>query len=138
MHLLEPNLYTSSFEPSLSVSREQPRAIPMELATRPRVQIVREDLARYSAFKDEGSEVRTIASIAVPGDARWTAMLTVQIPDHKALFIQLERSGELPLDYRGAGESAIFSVPLVEAEAIFLLLSGIAAQARRDEMLRGA
>jgi hypothetical protein len=96
-----------------------------------RARAVREVTARYSAYEDEGCERRALGSVGVTADTCWRATLTVPITDRVA-FICLERSGPLPTGYRGSEESAFFSLPVEEAEALVTLLVGIVAQARRD------
>jgi hypothetical protein len=137
MHLPSRTRYTPVAERRATAEAKASAVIRGGSAARAHVRSVHEEVARYFALEDEGSELRSIASMAVLGDARWTAVLTVPIPEQEALLIRLERSGELPDGYRGAGESAIFSMPMVEAEAVFSLLNGIFAQARRDGVLRG-
>jgi hypothetical protein len=99
--------------------------------------MVREDAASYSAYESEGSERRTLGSLPVGLDARWTATLTVPIPLRDIAFLQVERRGELPARYRGAEESALLSLPIGEADALIALLTGVVAQARRDGVLPG-
>ena len=86
-------------------------------------------------YEGEGSEHRTLGSISVTADAHWTATLIVPIPVRGVVFLDLERRGPLPTGYRGSEESAHFSVPLGEIDAVAALLTGIVADARRDRVL---
>jgi hypothetical protein len=99
---------------------------------------VREDVAPYSAYESEGSERRSLGSVPVGIDARWTATLTVPVPPRDIAFLQVERRGELPAGYRGAEESVLLSLPIGEANALIELLTGVVAHARRDGVLPGA
>lgn len=89
----------------------------------------------HAAYEPEGSERRALGSIAIGPDAHWLATLTVPIPDSTVAFVQLERSGPLPLDYRGSGEAAHFSIPVAEFDALVALLTGVASQARQEGVL---
>jgi hypothetical protein len=89
---------------------------------------------RYEA---EGSARRTLGNVAVAGDARWTGTLTVPIPGAQVAFIQVERAGPLPAGYRGSEETAAFSVPVGEVDAVLAVLSGLVASARSDGVLPG-
>jgi hypothetical protein len=86
-------------------------------------------------YESEGSERRSLGSVDVASDARWTGMLTVPIVNADVAFFQLERRGETPPNYRGAEETAAFSLPIAEADAVVALLSGLVAQARTDGVL---
>src|SRR5258708_3473840 len=74
------------------------------------VHAVREPDAGYGSrspgahYEPEGSEHRTLGSIAVSPDARWTATLTVPVPERQVAFIEVERRGTLPAGYRGSEE----------------------------------
>jgi hypothetical protein len=98
--------------------------------------VVREDVAQYATYEPEGSERRTLGSVDVAPDARWMATLTVPIPDDGVVFVHLERRGTLPAGYRGSEETAAFSLPASETEALVALLAGVTAQARREGVLR--
>ena len=112
----------------------RPNVLGMALGRAVRLYAVREGLARYAPYESEGSERRSIGSISVTADAHWNATLTVPTTGDVA-FLQLERQGALPAGYRGAEETAAFSLPIAEAEAVVDLLAGIVAQARRDGVL---
>jgi hypothetical protein len=56
----------------------------------------------------------------------------VPLPVADAVFVRIERRGPLPKGYRGAEESAGFSVPVQELDAVMAALTGVIAQARRD------
>jgi hypothetical protein len=93
--------------------------------------LVREPTPRYGAYEPESSERRALGSIPVAPDARWDATLTVPISGQVA-FLQLERRGELPPNYRGGEESVTLALPLTELDALMTLISGVIEQARRD------
>jgi hypothetical protein len=99
--------------------------------------VVCEHRGRYRAseYESEGSERRALGSVNVASDARWTGTLTVPIGDATAAFLQVERRGTPPPRYRGSEESAAFSLPIGEADAVVALLSGLVAQARADGVL---
>jgi hypothetical protein len=103
-----------------------------------RALMVRESDARYDPtgrYESEGSERRSLGSVPVATDARWTATLTVPMPSRAVAFFQVERRGELPAGYRGAEESAFLSLPIGEVDALIALVTGVIAQARRDGVL---
>lgn len=106
-----------------------------------RPSVVRERESRYETgdgrrhYESEGSERRTLGSVAVTDDARWIATLTVPIPDRNAAFVELERRGDLPEGYRGSEEVAYFSLPPGELDALVALLTGVVDQARHDGVL---
>ena len=107
------------------------RGLYMEQATR-HSRVIREESPPYES---EGSEHRTLGSVPVSDDARWTATLTVPIPERNVAFVDLERRGALPSGYRGGEESAHFSLPLGELDSVVTLLAGVIAQARTDGVL---
>ena len=122
-------MYASLLESSTGLSSG--RELYMEQGTRhPRV--IREEGPPYES---EGSEHRTLGSVSGSDDARWTATLTVPIPERNVAFVDLERRGALPEGYRGSEESAHFSLPLGELGAVVTLLAGVIAQARTDGVL---
>jgi hypothetical protein len=86
-------------------------------------------------YEAEGSEQRTLGTVAVTPDARWQGTLTVPIPGARVAFIQVERSGALPPDYRGSEETAAFSVPVGEIDAVLAVFTGLVASARNDGVL---
>lgn len=100
----------------------------------PRI-LVREDSPRYPAYESEGSERRSLGSVAVTAGARWIATLTVPVGREHVAFVELERRGDLPLGYRGSEERAAFSFPSGEADAVVNLLAGLVAQGRADGVL---
>lgn len=102
---------------------------------RPASLVVREDVARYGPYESEGSERRALGAIGVGERARWTATLTVPMPEAEIVFIQLERQGDAPPGYRGGEENVHFSLPIGEADALLALLAGVIGQARRDGAL---
>ena len=53
------------------------------------------------------------------------------IPDATVVFVHVERHGPLPDGYRGAEETAAFSLPIGEIDALLALLTGITTAARR-------
>lgn len=106
-------------------------ALYMEQGTR-HARVIREERPPYES---EGSEHRTLGSVSVADDARWTATLTVPIPERNVAFVDLERRGALPAGYRGSEESAHFSLPLRELDSVVTLLAGVIAQARTDGVL---
>ena len=111
--------------------RSADSALYIQQGTRhPRV--IREESPPYES---EGSEHRTLGSVSVADDARWTATLTVPIPERNVAFVDLERRGALPGGYRGGEESAHFSLPLGELDAVVTLLTRVIAQARTDGVL---
>ena len=93
--------------------------------------IVREASPRYGAYEPESSERRALGSIPISADAHWTATLTVPMTGDVA-FVDLERRGELPPNYRGGEEHAHLALPVRELDALVALLTGVVAQARRD------
>jgi hypothetical protein len=101
--------------------------------------MVREGRSRHrvpgNRYEDEGSERSAIGSTSVSVDSHWRATLTVPLPHADAVFLRLERKGPLPDGYRGAEESAGFSVPVTELGAVMEALAGVIAQARRDGVL---
>ena len=100
--------------------------------------MVREGTVAYSVagrYEDESSERSAVGSVRVGGDSFWRAVLTVPIPNADAVFIRIERQGALPEGYRGAEESAGFSLPVGELEAVMVVLNGIVGQARRDGVI---
>jgi hypothetical protein len=86
-------------------------------------------------YETEGSERRTLGTVAVAPDAQWAGTLTVPIPGAHVAFIQIERSGPLPAGYRGSEETAAFSVPVGEIDAVLAVLAGLVASARGDGVL---
>jgi hypothetical protein len=97
--------------------------------------VVGEEPHRYvgaGGYEDEGSERSAIGSAIVTADSRWTATLTVPLPHADAVFLKIERQGPLPDGYRGAQESAGWSMPVRELDAALEALTGVVAQARRD------
>jgi hypothetical protein len=100
--------------------------------------MVREERDRYAPsrrYDDEGSEKTARGSAIVTVDCRWTATLTLPLPAADAVFVRLERQGPFPQGYRGAEESAVFSAPVAELDAVMDALAGVIAQARRDGVL---
>jgi hypothetical protein len=103
-----------------------------------RLSIVREDSQRYelgSRYQDEGSKRSATGSVTIATDAEWRATLTVPLPASSVAFLSLERRGPLPHGYRGSEEAALFSMPVTEVDAALSVLTGVAAQARRDGVL---
>lgn len=99
---------------------------------------VHENPPRYLAggrYDDEGSERSAIGSALVTADSRWTATLTVPLPGADAVFLRIERQGPLPEGYRGADESAGWSMPVGEIDVAMEALAGVIKQARRDGVL---
>jgi hypothetical protein len=99
---------------------------------------VGEGAPRYDApsrYDDEGSERSAIGSASVSADSWWRATLTVPLPAADAVFMRIERRGPLPEGYRGAEESAGFSLPILELDAVMTALTGVIAQAKRDGVL---
>jgi hypothetical protein len=94
--------------------------------------VVREGGDGYEA---EGSERRSVGSIATGPGAWWSATLSAPVADGGVVFVQLERHGPRPAGYRGSEEAADFSVPAGEVDALLALLAGVVAQARRDGVL---
>ena len=111
--------------------RSPSSALYMKQATR-HSRVIREESPPYES---EGSEHRTLGSVSVADDARWTATLTVPIPERNVAFVDLERRGRLPVGYRGSQESAHLSLPVGELDALLVLLAGVTAQARVDGVL---
>lgn len=107
------------------------RGLYMEQGTRHQ-RVIREI---SPAYESEGSEHRTLGTVSMSDDARWTATLTVPIPERNVAFVELERRGALPEGYRGSEESAHLSLPLGELDAIVALLAGVIADARTDGVL---
>lgn len=104
-------------------------------ALRRNLVLVGEETHRYVAggrYEDEGSERSAIGSAVLTADERWTATLTVPLPLADTVFLRIERQGPLPAGYRGAQESAGWSMPVRELDAVMEALSGVVAQARRD------
>lgn len=100
--------------------------------------IVREGSPRYSAahvYEDEGSIRAGTGSVAVSRTARWLATLSVPLPNGQVAFLRLERCGPLPDGYRGCEESAFFSMPATEVDAVLATIAGVVSQARRDGVL---
>lgn len=100
--------------------------------------VVREEPPRYVAggrYDDEGSERSATGSAGVTADSRWTATLTVPLPGADVVFLRIERQGPRPEGYRGAEESAGWSMPVGELEVVMEALAGVIAQARRDGVL---
>lgn len=89
----------------------------------------------FRYYESEGSELRSLGSISVGQDARWTATLTVPMPPRAVAFVEVERRGELPAGYHGAEERAFLSLPIGEVVSLLELLTGVVAQARRDGVL---
>lgn len=100
---------------------------------------IREDTPRYGLspqYEDDGSERTANGSVTVAANVHWTATLTVPIADPSVTFVQIERRGPLPDSHLGSGETADFSLPSREVDAVLSLLAGVVAQARRDGVLR--
>jgi hypothetical protein len=103
--------------------------------------VVRERERQYETgpggprYESEGSERRTLGSVSVSENARWTATLTVPIPERNVAFVEFERRGALPAGYRGSEEYAHLSLPLDEVDAVVSLLAGMVDQARHDGVL---
>ena len=95
---------------------------------------VREPNPRFGTYEPESSERRALGSIPVSADAHWNATLTVPMTGDVA-FVDLERRGELPRDYRGGEERAQLALPVRELDALVALLAGVVAQARRDGVI---
>jgi hypothetical protein len=103
-----------------------------------RALVVSESRGHYRTtpeYESEGSERRSLGSVDVASDARWTGTLAVPIVNADVAFFQFERRGATPPNYRGSEESAAFSLPIAEADAVVALLSGLVAQARTDGVL---
>lgn len=124
---------TTSFSPH--EHRDGSSETPSHSAPRKYARAVREHASRYGTYEHEGSESRTIGSVLVAPRARWTARLTVPIPERNLMLVQLERDGDLPAGYRGAEERVCLSVPAGELDALLTLLSAVVADARRDGVL---
>ena len=100
--------------------------------------IAREDSPRYDAahvYEDEGSTRAGAGSVAVSRTARWMATLSVPLPNGNVAFLHLERRGPLPDGYRGSEESALFSMPATEVDAVLAAIAGVVSQVRRDGVL---
>jgi hypothetical protein len=103
----------------------------------PRITAVRETSPRYGTYEPESSERRALGTLAVTADARWNATLTVPMTGQVA-FLDLERRGGLPPNYRGGEESANLALPVAELGALVGLIAGVIEQARRDGVVPGS
>jgi len=105
------------------------------------VRTVRERGVGYAAgkgnptYESEGSYQRALGSILATYDARWTASLTVPIPERDIAIVAIDRRGVLPEGYRGGDESVHLSIPPDELDALLALLAGIVDQGREDGIL---
>ena len=112
-------------------------ALPIGRMTAPVA--VYEDRSRYlpppHRYEDEGSERTATGAIYLTADSAWRAALSVPLPNADAVFLRIERTGQLPEGYRGAEESASLSVPAAELDSVMAVLAGVIAQARRDGVL---
>jgi hypothetical protein len=92
--------------------------------------------SRAPAFESEGAEQRVLGSVRVDTDARWSAVLTVPIPDSGTVFLSAKRQGPLPDGYRGGTDEMDVSFPVGEADAVVTLVTSAIAEARRVGVLR--
>jgi hypothetical protein len=92
-------------------------------------------------YEDEGSERRSLGSVAVGGGAWWSIALTVPASTASAredvVLVRLERHGEMPAGVPSSAADALL-LPASEIEAVLLLLAGVVDQARRDGVLPSA
>jgi hypothetical protein len=96
---------------------------------------VREQAFRYES---EGSARLSQGAVSVGPEAWWSVALSV--PDAEGhrpddtLFLQLERHGVPPADYRGDTEIQL-SLPRSEVDAVVALLAGVVSEAHRSGSL---
>lgn len=89
-------------------------------------------------YEPESSERRAIGSVSVTGGGWWSAALTVPITDPGAVFLHVERRGDLPAGYRGGEDAASLAMPVGELEAVVALLAGLMRHAQADGVLARA
>jgi hypothetical protein len=92
--------------------------------------------SRAPAFESEGAEQQVLGSVSVVTDARWSAVLTVPIPDSGTVFLSAKRQGPVPDGYRGGTDEIDVSFPVEETYAVVTLITSVIAEARRVGVLR--
>jgi hypothetical protein len=77
-----------------------------------------------------------LGSVQVDTEARWSAVLTVPIPDSGTVFLGAKRQGPLPDGYRGGTDEIDVSFPVEETDAVVTLITSVISEARRVGVLR--
>ena len=92
--------------------------------------------SRAPAFESEGAEQQVLGSVHLDTEARWSAVLTVSIPDSGTVFLIATRHGPVPEGYRGGTDGIDVSFPIEETHAVLTLITSVIAEARRVGVLR--
>lgn len=92
--------------------------------------------SRAPTFESEGAEQQVLGSVHLDTEARWSAVLTVSIPDSGTVFLSAKRHGPVPDGYRGGTDEIDVSFPVEETDAVVTLVTSVIAEARRVDVLR--
>jgi hypothetical protein len=92
--------------------------------------------SRAPAFESEGAEQQVLGSVQLNTEARWSAVLTVPIPDSGTVFLSAKRQGPVRDGYRGGTDEIDVSFPVEETDAVVTLITSVIAEARRVGVLR--
>ena len=92
--------------------------------------------SRAPAFESEGAEQQVLGSVQLDTESRWSAVLTVPVPDSGTVFLSAKRHGPLPDGYRGGTDEIDVSFPVQEMDAVVTLITSVIAEARRVGVLR--
>ena len=87
--------------------------------------------SRAPAFESEGAEQQVLGSVQLDMESRWSAVLTVPIPDSGTVFLSAKRHGPVPEGYRGGTDEIDVSFPVEETDAVLTLITSVIAEARR-------
>ena len=92
--------------------------------------------SRAPTFESEGAEQQVLGSVHLDTESRWSAVLTVSIPDSGTVFLSAKRQGPLPDGYRGGTDEIDVSFPVEETDAVVTLVTSVIGEARRIGVLR--
>lgn len=92
--------------------------------------------SRAPAFESEGAEQQVLGSVHLATESRWSAVLTVSVPDSGTVFLSAKRHGPVPDGYRGGTNEIDVSFPVEETDAVVTLVTSVIAEARRVGVLR--
>lgn len=87
-------------------------------------------------FESEGAEQQVLGSVHLDTEARWSAVITVSVPDSGTVFLNAKRHGPLPEGYRGGTDEIDVSFPVEETDAVVTLVTSVIAEARHVGVLR--
>lgn len=92
--------------------------------------------SRAPTFESEGAEQQVLGSVNLDTEARWSAVVTVSVPDSGTVFLSAKRHGPVPEGYRGGTDEIDVSFPVEETDAVVTLITSVIEEARRVGVLR--